>query len=166
MALENSEIQSIIKVLRETLISLELTWIVEQVNETISQGKTVSRTFKDLEVDEELFYLEKQQSFPRNKKEIVVSEEYTDLEQLEIIIEGIERAVIDSFYIEKELIKSMKAELLEAAEFGVRDDFKIQFSSELDDSEEFNISSSDLDKRENSITKLYILLIELKKEFP
>jgi len=104
--------------LREVLTEHKLQWILEQVEQQERLGSTSEeeiRTFSEKrrnptsEPGSDLFPLSPTQEYsPGRKARFVATREYTPSEMLEILIDAIERGVVDTAEMEAEMLKQFE----------------------------------------------------------
>jgi hypothetical protein len=178
-----------------TLRRLDLGWVVEQVNQRIAAGKTV-RT-KEIRPFAEVLRPRPSQTdafgsgVVRVDRQLVESkattfiatEEFTASERLLLLIAAIERAVVDTYEMERALPSMLApSEPIESSEEGddvegaVRASLdlytksgtprpsRVRFSSEVGETEPIEVGESSAGSREEAVTTLSQLIAQLREE--
>lgn len=154
----------------EMLRQVEMTWIIEQVNETILLGKSHSKkvkTFKERSGNDQL-----QLIYDTNQSPATISEyrarptgpevdltatlEYTPQERLKLLITAIEQAVVETAEMEQITVRNLEALSKDQHIFG------IAFISEQNDREELLLSNQSSEQRITTAHQLRQFLYQLR----
>ncbi len=144
--MNNNEYKNLYYQLKKILNEYNLTWVVEQVNETIREGKIVN-------VEE---------SLPRKSKtktHRIKQENFSEKEKLFLLIDAFERIILDSSEIENELNEFLTEENRESIL-----DPKILFSEEDDEDYQVIFYTDSVKVRQQIAMELKNLLDMLRKE--
>ncbi|MBG1270860.1 hypothetical protein [Nostoc sp. WHI] len=144
--MNNNEYKNLYDQLKKILKEYNLTWVVEQVNETIREGKIVN-------VEE---------SFPRKSKtktHRIKKENFSEKEKLFLLIDAFERIILDSSEIENELNEFLTEENRESIL-----DPKLLFSEEDDEDYQVIFYTDSVKVRQQIAMELKNLLDMLRKE--
>lgn len=144
--MDNNEYKNLYDQLKKILSEYNLTWVVEQVNETIHEGKIVN-------VEE---------SLPRKSKtktHRIKQENFSEKEKLFLLIDAFERIILDSSEIENELNEFLTEENRESIL-----DPKLLFSEEDDEDYQVIFYTDSVKLRQQIAMELKNLLDMLRKE--
>lgn len=156
MALTDEEIGQVIKQLLSALRENKLEWVAEQVEETIMQGNIISKSLRELGISrEELFFDETNMKVPR-QRQLVVAEEYTQRQQLLLVLDAIERSIIQLHHVGTHTLNGLRK---------YSGDLKdIEFRSEINEGQNLLLTEQILNDREPEVRKLGRLLEQFRKE--
>jgi hypothetical protein len=146
------EVRDVYSLLRQYLIDNDFGWIVDQVDEEIKRGKSLTKSTKDIGLSN--MYLAVTENKKALGKEVVVAESYTLPEQLKILIKGIEIGIIDPY--------RMTSNIFELVNGDVDGNGAIIFASD-DGIDEKVVNRSQLHLLNNKSEELLVLLNELKR---
>lgn len=152
----DQEFKDISAVLVKSLEQSSFNWIVQEWKEEIVRGKPTSKSISELKHsldDSSLTQLAVVQKGYSARESIVYSEPYAAKEELQILVEAIERGVHDTHIVAQGIFNSLLSNSQE-----------IDFSDDADGSSGVKISMKDLSSLEVYRKRLKLLLDELKKE--
>lgn len=153
--MNNNELLEIKTHLIKLLEQNRCKWIVDQWQEEILRGKFSAKSFKELKKyasDDVLNQIAVVQKGYSAKENLVYSEPYSPQEEVDLLIESIEKGLINTFDIAEATIKSLP------------DGADIQFNDEFDAQNKVKIDLRHLSSFTISRGKLSSLLHELKRE--
>jgi hypothetical protein len=155
MALNESEIKQVVDQLFSILRDNELDWVADQIEEAISEGIVTSKSPRQLGIRRDVFYEEVPFRTPITQKLILV-EEYSAEQQLNLAIDSIDRAVVQIYQLTQDTFQFLNKH--------IRIFREIEFRSELNETKDHSVTKANLDAKTEQITKLKNLLSELRKE--
>jgi len=161
MALSDEEADSAFRFLSNAMREAGLGWVINQVEEQLAVGKVTARKLEARQRREPttLFAFADEpvrQLGPKgNAAMFAVSEEFTPLERLNVLLDGIDLAIT----VAGEVAAGAFANL---AEFGI--DSAVSFAPEADVSEEFSLSTESISEHTSQAHQLQMLLDELRRE--
>ena len=110
-SMDSEECDEVFKKLLYLLDQNRLYWIVEQVNEQVHLGKTVEKEIETLKEEKKEFSkiseldIHKRQMKKGPKARFPVTEEYNPNEKLNLLLDAIEQAIVNSAEMEYHLIE-------------------------------------------------------------
>ena len=115
--MDNQECNEVYERLMEMLAENKLDWIVEQVNQQVQLGKTIIKETETLKHQEKEFsqlyeddvYIPKVKKGPKAK--FPVTEDYTPNEKLNLLLDAIEQAIVNTAEMENHLIEYFDSSL-------------------------------------------------------
>lgn len=156
MALTDEEIGQVIRQLLASLRQNKLEWVAEQVEETIIQGNVTSKSLRELGISREASLLDKTKTTGPQQRQLVVGEEYTPRQQLFLVLDAIERSIIQLHDVGTHTLSGLRKYSGDLRE--------IEFRSEINEGQNLLLTEQILNDKEPAVRKLGRLLEQLRKE--
>lgn len=147
------------EIILDHLREIGLSWVVAQIQEQIRSGKSVTKAVTTYTNRAAVVFAEEPlagSNKSRRRETLAATEEYTEDERLEIALQAVERALVHSAAMEKELVSFYRSSPDSPS--------KVSFEpAEFDESERLVVEIIPDDRR-SAIEKLESVLSKLRSE--
>ncbi len=153
--LSDQEALTTFETIRDTLRSMGLDWVVQQVESTIALGKPRRRRLQKEDVREQVWPIVSPKDATKSRgrpAEFIVAEEYLPRERLVLLADAIRAAVVQPAQFAASVLSSIPEQMATSG---------VAFRPELESSEGFVVSPAEVLARSEAVQRLSSLLDEL-----